>query len=84
MVRFRKGERCLSKRVESIKPRASYRCILIATILSPANVEGRYLAKMASTRAFHDCRRRIGDDVLDRPAGQDPGGAFLGPSPGAG
>ncbi len=53
---------------------AGYRCILIATILSPANVEGRYLAKMASTRAFHDCRRRIGDDALDRQAGQDTGG----------
>ncbi len=51
-----------------------YRCILIATILSQANVEARSLAKMASTRIFPDCRRRIGDDVLERQAGQDIGG----------
>ncbi len=43
-----------------------YRCNLIANILFPANVEGRYLAKMASTWAFHDCRRWLGDGDLVR------------------
>ncbi len=59
---------------EKASDELGYRCILIATILSPANVEGRSLAKMASTRAFHDYRRRIGDDVPKRQAGQDIGG----------
>ena len=54
--------------------RPEYRCNLIATILSPANVEGRYLATMAFTRAFYDCLRRVDDGDLERQAGQDTGG----------
>ena len=54
--------------------RVPYSCILIATILSAADVEECSLAKVASDRAFRDRHRHICDDLPKRAAIQDAGG----------